>query len=328
MPCLAEQLALAVDIDTTGSITIGDTADDEDERGAIGTEVRSSQRFTSISPVDVRIYSQFLKEPNIAKPITGAVPKILKNTTLFEKWRSETENLRKCKELESERKKENEIRRKRELQLANQLKQLEIQNRDDLQVQRAREADLKAQLQQLERNQALIEEQKHQELTALQDELQRLRAVEQQFLKHSQQQHTGGYIGVLKSDPIELLQGNHQQPTSDEQPERTVYEQPAQMIHEQPTSQHTANVSNYPAPHCTIMPPMSFINVIPNNLQNASINTSPSYPRYSFNENYSPSPIHTPVGGRSHYNVPVSPPIVPPMLCLVYKVNVRFQIRL
>ncbi|XP_062713258.1 uncharacterized protein LOC134290203 [Aedes albopictus] len=193
-PSLADQLAAAIDVETTGSITIGDTVDDEEE-GAVGIDGTLSRRsaYHPISPVNTRMYDQVLEEPNPVKPTTGAVPKVVRSTTLFERWRSETASLRKCTDLESEHRKENDLRRKRELELTNQLKQMEIQRRDEQQIRRAMEEEF----QQRERDQALIEERKQRELAAVQDELHRLREIEQQFLKQREQQPTSVRIVCL-----------------------------------------------------------------------------------------------------------------------------------
>ncbi|XP_055645110.1 uncharacterized protein LOC129780638 [Toxorhynchites rutilus septentrionalis] len=289
-----------MDVETTGSITMEDSLGQRDE-GAHAVEriLLQDPVYPPLSPVNVRTYYEFLEEPT-----TGVIPKVIKNETLYEKWRSETHNIRRLQDLKAEHKKENDIRRNRELDLIEQMKQMELQKREELEDQRAKEADLKAKLEQREREQALIEERKQNEMAAVQNELKRLRTIEQRFLQqnyfHRQQQMVDGHLSGTEFVPDGLCPRFHQRAAS-------VINVQSSVANNRPAG----TVGNTPVPLRTNMPPVSVQNLIPNNLPHTQINTSPSYLCHSFIENGFPSPISTPMGDRSCYNITETPPILP-----------------
>ncbi|XP_055644997.1 uncharacterized protein LOC129780594 [Toxorhynchites rutilus septentrionalis] len=78
---LADQLAAVMDVETTGSITMEDSLGQRDEGAhAVERKLLQDPVYPPLSPVNVRTYYEFLEEPT-----TGAIPKVIKNETLYEK---------------------------------------------------------------------------------------------------------------------------------------------------------------------------------------------------------------------------------------------------
>ncbi|XP_065082923.1 uncharacterized protein LOC135705240 [Ochlerotatus camptorhynchus] len=121
----------------TESMAIGETAE-EDSDGVIGAVGGSQGNINSqIVPfVDVGPFNVLLHDPVMTKSKTGTLPKVVRKQSTYEQWRSRTQ------ELEQKHKEENNIRRKRELELVNQLNRLTIQRTEDLQKQRDVEQEL------------------------------------------------------------------------------------------------------------------------------------------------------------------------------------------
>lgn len=131
---------------TTGSITIGDNELDEAIGGSL--PVDSNRVSSVISLVDLKPLQNMLEEQEAIVLNHGTRPKAPKSLALpYSQWQSETGYLRKTKELEQRHQKENEIRRKRELELVDQIRQLQLQKETDIQQRNEYEADVKKQLQ-------------------------------------------------------------------------------------------------------------------------------------------------------------------------------------
>nr|XP_029710986.1 uncharacterized protein LOC115256476 [Aedes albopictus] len=164
--------------------SIGGVADSELEKtfGSITIDgIERPVECEGIVPlVDVQPLVDLLEYSPPKIPETGALPK--NPMPLYEKWRRETNDLRK----EHYRKQQQheieiEIRRKRELDLVSKLNQLKDSQEEQFELQRRREADLFRQLQLREKEEKEIEKRQRKALEERDAELQRLREIERAF---------------------------------------------------------------------------------------------------------------------------------------------------
>ncbi|XP_058826161.1 uncharacterized protein LOC131686058 [Topomyia yanbarensis] len=167
-------------IRTTGSITIGENLEDDSD-GIVGIEDKSYHDLISpiLPSVSVQPLITLLEDARAGPSNVGTVPKLAKSVPTYDHWRQETGALR-LQELHHN--KENEVRRKRELALVEQVKQLEMQRAQDLHEQQRKEAEFKQQLQILKQDHAAAELQRQQQIASWDSELQRLRKSEQDFM--------------------------------------------------------------------------------------------------------------------------------------------------
>ncbi|XP_062701854.1 uncharacterized protein LOC134285309 [Aedes albopictus] len=164
---------------TTGSIAIGETADEDSESviGAVGGTNRPR-----ISPVlsfvdVVGPLDDLLNNPVVTKSKTGTIPK-LQTRPPFEQWSSRTIN----NEYEKERVKENDVRRQRELDLIDQLNRLEMQKEDGFLKNRELEQQMKTREQ--EQEQLVLHKQR--ELVKMEQQLQHQKQEKENFVRQQQ----------------------------------------------------------------------------------------------------------------------------------------------
>nr|XP_029709201.1 PH domain-containing protein DDB_G0287875-like [Aedes albopictus] len=164
---------------TTGSIAIGETAD-EDSESAIGAVGGTNRPRISpvLSFVDVvGPLDDLLNNPVVTKSKTGTIPKLQTRPSL-EQWRSRTTN----NEHEKERVKENDVRGQRELDLIDQLNRLEMQKEDGFLKNRELEQQMKTREQ--EQEQLVLHKQR--ELSKLEQQLQRQKQEQENFVQQQQ----------------------------------------------------------------------------------------------------------------------------------------------
>ncbi|XP_055613814.1 uncharacterized protein LOC129760233 [Uranotaenia lowii] len=154
---------------TVDSCSIGNLPDGVSE---ISTEI-SGNPFPR---VNIQPLVDMLKEPPSLTKYTGTIPKSVKPS--FDQWHRETAGLRKIRELQNDHEKENDIRRKREMELAEKLKNLDQQRLADAEKMRKIEADLRQQVREFREQYEVASKQQRAELQERDDELTYLRQAE------------------------------------------------------------------------------------------------------------------------------------------------------
>ncbi|XP_055588874.1 uncharacterized protein LOC129741190 [Uranotaenia lowii] len=132
-----------------------------------------------IPKVDIQPFVNMLEDQLSYRKPTGTIPKTVKPS--FEQWQRETIGVRKVRELQQMHEKENDIRRKREIELTEKLKHLDIQRQAEADRMRKVEADLRQQLQEFREHHEGIYRQRLLDLEKRDDELNQLRRVEKQL---------------------------------------------------------------------------------------------------------------------------------------------------
>lgn len=196
---------------TTESMAIGETAeeDSDDAIGAVGGSLDNPN--AQIVPfVDVGYFNTLLHDPAKTPLKTGTLPKIIRNQPSYEQWRS------RIQEDERKHREENNVRRKRELELVNQLNRLKMQRNEDLQKQR----ELEHELQRREQEQRKLTEQRQCDLASL-EELQRR---EQERIRLSEQR--GRDLDLMKD---QLRRRDHEQRMLNEQRQRELSERDLEL---------------------------------------------------------------------------------------------------
>ncbi|XP_055605274.1 uncharacterized protein LOC129753482 [Uranotaenia lowii] len=130
---------------TTGSISINHKDDSE----SIETTNTSFNVPAQSSKVDIQSMVAMLAEAERITRQTGTVPKPLGKPSL-NPWKADVEHQRELRQLQEQHAKENDVRRKREIELTNQLKRLENQRLADVRHMKQVEDQLHRQLQLLE----------------------------------------------------------------------------------------------------------------------------------------------------------------------------------
>ncbi|XP_055589065.1 uncharacterized protein LOC129741367 [Uranotaenia lowii] len=168
---------------TTGSISIGEGQDIE----SVDTDEASMQNpsASKFPMVDIQPFLRLLKDVESSEQRTGAYPK--PSQPEFEKWRLETENLRRVQSLQQQHAQENDIRRKREIELTNQLKLVEQQHRADVEKMQEKEAEYRRQIRRQEEERIEYRKQAEKALEERDRELSRLRFVEQELMSRLDQ---------------------------------------------------------------------------------------------------------------------------------------------
>ncbi|XP_055614576.1 uncharacterized protein LOC129760917 [Uranotaenia lowii] len=168
---------------TTGSISIGERQDIE----SVDTDEASMQNpsASKFPMVDIQPFLRLLKDVESSEQKTGAYPK--PSQPEFEKWRLETENLRRVQSLQQQHAQENDIRRKREIELMNQLKLVEQQHRADVEKMQEKEAEYRRQIRRQEEERIEYRKQAEKALEERDRELSRLRFVEQELMSRLDQ---------------------------------------------------------------------------------------------------------------------------------------------
>ncbi|XP_055589038.1 uncharacterized protein LOC129741339 [Uranotaenia lowii] len=191
---------------TTGSISVVERIDDRSE-GTTDTSIHISPQIPS---VNIQPYVSLLKE--VAQEtcrLSGVIPKVPRPPS-FEQWRMETERKRKVNEIREQHEEENNVRRKRELELVKQIQRLEALRLEDQKRMDQFESGLRKQLDQ---ERAEIHAQQRTTLEQQELELQRCLQVELQLRKQlkeaNERRQTVPVSAALGPNVTERVSNNH-----------------------------------------------------------------------------------------------------------------------
>nr|XP_029719543.1 uncharacterized protein LOC115261797 [Aedes albopictus] len=198
----------------TGSITIGES--DPGEAAGGNSQVDDNLLSPAISLVNLNSLQNLLEEQKPIVHHTGALPKLARNALLpYGQWQRDTALRRKTNELEQRHQSEIDTRRRRELDLVDEIKRLQLQKDSDIEKFRKHEADTQKRLQEFSDRQTALELRRHEELQQRDTEIRRLKDAERRLTDQlnlfSQKRERDGAIEV-NNVPAHMEQ---------QQPERT-----------------------------------------------------------------------------------------------------------
>lgn len=201
---------------TTGSITIGESDPGE---AAGGNDQMDGNLIspTRISLVNLNSLHNLLGEEKPTVKHTGTIPKLASNVLLpYSQWQRDTALRRKTSELEQRHQTEIDTRRRRELDLVDEIKRLQLQKDSEAEKFRQHEADTKKKLQEFSDRHTAMELRRHEELEQRDAEIRRLKDAERrladQLHQFSQKCHQDDRDGMSASNTRHREQQQPEQP--------------------------------------------------------------------------------------------------------------------